>query len=283
MKNNKKLAVNLTKTLTRYSNWLKRKDLASKTIQSYTEGVKHFHKFYGYNLTLTKLSQYFQEKVNKLAVNTIIGYKTALKSYAKWQKIKLNWERITKLIPKSQPKFFPTLDFNGLEQLKTTRTEVKNKTQQRNNLLLEFLFYTGLRLSELANLKHSDWQSNQLKILGKGNKVRYVFLPPHLVAYIKSNCTDYFFTNNQGNKLSLRTIQQIIHDKVKQSGINKTISAHSFRRSFATNLYNRGGKLETIQKQLGHSSLDTTMAYIHNDYDTLYQDYSKLWSEVRNA
>ena len=59
----------------------------------------------------------------------------------------------------------------------------------------------------------------------------------------------------------------------------KNISPHSFRRSLATNLYNSGGKLETIQKQLGHSSLDTTLGYIHNDYQTLYADYSKLWQE----
>src|SRR3978361_289449 len=90
MKNNKKLSVNLTKTLIRYSNWLKRKDLATKTIQSYREGVKHFHNYYGYSLTVTKLSYYFQEKINKLAVNTIISRKTALKSYAHWQKLKLN-------------------------------------------------------------------------------------------------------------------------------------------------------------------------------------------------
>ena len=84
------------------------------------------------------------------------------------------------------------------------------------------------------------------------------------------------FTNRQGNKLSVRIIERIITKRTKLAEIQKRITPHSFRRSFATNLYNKGGKLETVQKQLGHVSLDTTMAYIHNDYETLYKDYSKL-------
>jgi len=154
---------------------------------------------------------------------------------------------------------------------------VRNNTEQRNNLLLEFLFYTGLRLNEIANLKHSDYQNQQLKVLGKGNKIRYVFVPPHLVRYINTS-NNYIFTGNKDKKLSLRSIQEIVRNKVKNSNLNKAISVHSFRRSFATNLYKRKGRLETIQKQLGHSSLDTTMKYIHNDYDTLYQDYMKICS-----
>jgi len=267
------------KNLTNYTQWLKKRNLATKTIQSYTEGIKHFSHFYGNSLTSSKLNHFFQEKVKNLAVNTIINRKTALKSYARFQKLKLNWERIIRLIPKSQAKFFPTINFTELAQLKQAKFERNQQVYLRNNLLLDFLFYTGVRLSELANLKHADWQGNSLKILGKGNKVRYIFLPPSLVQSIKPTSPTYFFTNCQGNKLSLRTIQQIISQKVKKAGLKKVISTHSFRRSFATNLYNRGGKLETIQKQLGHNSLDTTMAYIHNDYETLYADYSKLWSK----
>lgn len=100
-------------------------------------------------------------------------------------------------------------------------------------------------------------------------------VPDFLAKYFNSS-NHYFFTSTGGKPLSLRTIQQIINDKVKQANLNKVISAHSFRRSFATNLYKNDGKLATIQKQLGHSSLDTTMRYIHNDYESLYQDYSKL-------
>jgi len=71
----------------------------------------------------------------------------------------------------------------------------------------------------------------------------------------------------------------IIKKKVEKAGLLKHITPHTFRRSLATNLYNRGGRLETIQKQLGHASCNTTMGYIHNDHDTLYQDYSKIFQE----
>ena len=265
-----------TNNLTKYINYLKRQNLANKTINLYTDGVKSFTNYGGNTLSLNKLSKFFQEKAKTLAVNTLISYKTALKSYSRFNQLKLNWKPLTKLIPKEQSRFFPTIDFSELAKLKNTRTERNNFIYQRNSLLMEFLFYTGMRLNEIANLKHNDWQGKQLKVLGKGNKVRFICVPNFLVKYF-DNSTNYFFTNNHGQQLSLRTIQQIINDKVKNTKLKKIISTHSFRRSFATNLYKKNGKLETIQKQLGHSSLDTTMRYIHNDYDSFYNDYSKLW------
>jgi site-specific recombinase XerD len=141
---------------------------------------------------------------------------------------------------------------------------------------LDFLFYTGVRLEELANIKHSDYQGQMLRIQGKGNKVRYVFLPDFLIKHVRSNSIDYLFTNQAGQQLAKRSIQVIINLKVKIAGINKAITAHSFRRSFATNLDRNGVRLTTIQKLLGHSNIETTVQYIHNDYETLYQDYSKL-------
>ncbi|CAH1769817.1 8891_t:CDS:2, partial [Entrophospora sp. SA101] len=100
--------------------------------------------------------------------------------------------------------------------------------------------------SEMVNIRHRDWQVNSLRILGKGNKVRYTLIPDFLTKHFKP-------------------------------------SPHTFRRSLATNLYNRGGRLETIQKQLGHSTIQTTLGYIHNDFNTLYQDYSKIFQERPKA
>src|SRR5437660_12431739 len=147
---------------------------------------------------------------------------------------------------------------------------------QRNNLIIDFLFYTGLRVKELINLKHSDYVNEQLRINGKGNKLRYILLPKFLTNHFDTYSQNYLFLTRNGKKLTKEQIRRNIKRKARQAGIKKNISPHSFRRSLATNLYNRGGKLETIQKQLGHSSLDTTLGYIHNDYQTLYADYSKL-------
>lgn len=115
-----------------------------------------------------------------------------------------------------------------------------------------------------------------MRIHGKGNKVRQVLLPPFLVANFKANSNDYLFTNRKGQPLSPLVIRQIIQQRTKASGIDKLITPHSFRRSFATHLHNKGAKLTTIQKLLGHESINTTEKYIHNDFASLYQDYSGI-------
>ena len=148
---------------------------------------------------------------------------------------------------------------------------------QRNNLILDFLFYTGIRASELVNIKHCDYQNNMLRIHGKGNKIRYVFLPDFLAKYFHSNKKDFLFKTRKNNPLTIIQLRKIIVQKSKKASIQKNISPHTFRRSFATILHNKGVQLTTIQKLLGHSHITTTAQYIHDDYATLYADYSKLW------
>lgn len=117
-----------------------------------------------------------------------------------------------------------------------------------------------------------------MKVHGKGNKVRYIFLTPDLVSQLQATNPNYLFVSQKGKPLSDLLIRQMVKRRVKKAGIKKKITPHTLRRSFATDLYNKGGKLETIQKQLGHSSVETTMSYIHNDFATLYQDYSKIFT-----
>jgi len=141
--------------------------------------------------------------------------------------------------------------------------------------MLDFLLYTGLRVKELVNIRHSDYRNEQLRILGKGNKIRYVFVPEFLVKYF-NHSSDYLFLTRKGNKLKDTQVRTIINRKTERAGIKKKITPHTFRRSFATLLNNKGCNLTTIQKLLGHSHITTTAQYIHNDYETLYDDYSKL-------
>src|SRR5207247_1574088 len=91
----------------------------------------------------------------------------------------------------------------------------------------------------------------------------------------------YFFQGLNGNAskslLSTRVIESMIRQRVKKLGINKHITPHSFRRSFATNLYNKCKKLTTVQKLLGHSNINTTANYIHNNFESLRADYNQIW------
>src|SRR6185369_17274061 len=176
-----------------------------------------------------------------------------------------------------QKKFFDTITEPELTLLKQTQVERSPTIHQRNNLLLDFLFYSGVRINELIHIKHSDWQGNRLKIHGKGNKVRYIFLPEFLIQHLDPNNPDYLFLNQRGNPIKAEYIRWLLKTRTKKAQIKKKITPHTFRRSFATLLYQKGAQLMTIQRLLGHSSVQTTEGYIHNDLAYLYGDYSRLW------
>ncbi|CAG8489692.1 13537_t:CDS:2, partial [Gigaspora margarita] len=180
---------------------------------------------------------------------------------------------INRIIPVVQRKFFTTINEKELEQLKQARYEKENQVYQRNSLILDFLFYMGLRVSELVNIRHCDYQDKSLKVYGKGNKIRYIPVPDFLVKYFNSFCQDYLFTTKNKKRLNPIQIRIMIYKKTKKAGIEKHISPHTFRRSFATLLNNIEVRLTTIQKLLGHRSIETTTGYIHNSYEEIYKDY----------
>ncbi|KLL03675.1 MAG: tyrosine recombinase XerC [Mycoplasmataceae bacterium CE_OT135] len=261
------------KDLNKYINWLKRKNLSSYTVDNYLQAIR----LYGERkLNTNQVCHYLKKNLSKYEPKSLQLKKTALCSYARFKQLKISWEKVVSLIPKVQKKFYVTINEQELIKLKQAFTETSQKLHERNNLILDFLFYTGVRIGELVKVRHRDYQDNTLRILGKGNKVRYIFLPEFLIDKINPYSSDYLFTSRKGKPMITRKINFIIAQKTQAAGIQKRITPHTFRRSLATNLYNRGGRLETIQKQLGHSSSDTTMSYIHNDFNTLYADYSKL-------
>lgn len=258
-----------------YLNWLKDKNLAPTTIRSYLDTLAKFNQ----SFTTQGVKTYFQVNQKTYQPTTLKTKQYALNSYLKFKQLKVEWERIARLIPKVQKKFFTTLKENELAKLKATQVEKNPAIHQRNNLLLDFLFYSGVRINELINIKHSDWQTNQLKIHGKGNKVRYIFLPEFLIKHINPASSDYLFLNQRGNPIKAEYIRWLLKERAAKANIPKNITPHTFRRSFATLLYQKGAQLMTIQKLLGHSSVQTTEGYIQNDFDYLYGDYSRLWQE----
>ena len=263
--------------LNNYTEWLEERNRSPRTIFTYCQALKQF--WQDKEISTESIRTFLKTNLNKYQPNSLRVFRQALSSYSKFQKINIDWNWITGIIPKSMKRLFSTLSLEELEQLKSIKSEKSKVTHKRNNLIFDFLFFSGLRVSELVNIKHCDWDSkNQsLKVHGKGNKVRYIFLTPWLIKHFKSNSEDYLFTNLKQEKLYPLVIRQIIQQRLKVSGINKLITPHSFRRSFATHLHNQGTKLTTIQFLLGHESITTTEKYIQSDRDTLYADYSKLW------
>jgi integrase/recombinase XerC len=159
----------------------------------------------------------------------------------------------------------------------------------RNKAIFEFLYATGLRISELANLKKVDvnFQERMVRVMGKGKKERLV--PFHegakeiLLRYLcqtdKSHkrSSDFIFLNANGHKISERAIEIILHNTYKQiMKSDKKVYPHLFRHSFATHLLQRGANLRVIQELLGHSNLTTTEKYTSLNYGDLLKVYRQF-------
>jgi integrase/recombinase XerD len=154
----------------------------------------------------------------------------------------------------------------------------------RNKAILETLYSSGLRVSELVNLRLSClfFDVGFIRVIGKGDKERLVPIGSDAIKYInlyrhnirvhiavKAGNDDILFLNRRGNKLSRVMIFLIIKGLARKAGINKTISPHTFRHSFATHLVEGGADLRAVQEMLGHESITTTEIYTHLDREFL--------------
>src|SRR5690606_22066838 len=154
----------------------------------------------------------------------------------------------------------------------------------RNKAIIETLYGCGLRVTELVELRISQLflETGFIRVIGKGNKQRLVPVGADAVKYInlyrenirnhiavKPGNEDFVFLNRRGTKLSLIMIFLIIKQLVKEAGIKKTISPHTFRHSFASHLVEGGADLRAVQEMLGHESITTTEIYTHLDREFL--------------
>ena len=154
---------------------------------------------------------------------------------------------------------------------------------QRNKAIIEVLYGSGLRVSELLSLKLSNiyFDETYMLVEGKGNKQRLVPLSGESVKQIdfwmtdrnkldiKKGNEDYLFLNRRGSKLTRAMIFEIVKDLTAKAGLKKKISPHTFRHSFATHLLENGANLRAIQALLGHESITTTEIYTHIDVQFL--------------
>lgn len=187
--------------------------------------------------------------------------------------------------PKKSKKLPRYFEYNELEELFLV-PDKRTPLGQRDLLLLEMLYATGVRVGELVNIKVSDIDLGRrnIIILGKGNKERYVTYGEYCEEILKlylsdgyitlnSKNSDFLFLNNNGGELTERGVRYILDQLIKKTGINKSISPHMIRHSFATHLLNEGCDLLTVQKLLGHESIKATQIYTHVTTDRLKEVY----------
>ncbi|GAB3829422.1 site-specific tyrosine recombinase XerD [Pontibacter rugosus] len=187
--------------------------------------------------------------------------------------------------PKLSRKLPDTLAFHEIEEL-LAAIDLSTPEGTRNRAMLETLYSSGLRVSELLDLRISNLYADAgfLKISGKGEKERLVPIGrdalKHINLYregirchltIKKGNEDILFLNRRGAKMSRVMVFTIIKDLVAKAGIQKTVSPHTFRHSFATHLIEGGADLRAVQEMLGHESITTTEIYTHLDRDYLKQ------------
>lgn len=184
-------------------------------------------------------------------------------------------------------KKLPTvLSLNEIEKI-IAQINLSSKEGQRNKAIIELLYGCGLRVSELTELKLSDLFFDQsfIKVTGKGNKERLVPIGDETVkeitSYInnqrneleiKPGFEDFVFLNRRGKNLTRVMIFTIVKRLTELSGVNKTVSPHTFRHSFATHLITNGADLRAIQDMLGHESITTTEIYTHLDKEFLRKE-----------
>ena len=195
--------------------------------------------------------------------------------------------------PKKEKKLPRYFEYNELESLFEV-CDLSNALGQRDRLILEMLYATGVRVGELVSIKVSDinFSSRTILILGKGNKERIVpygdYCEEILKLYLKDGYlslnnqnSPYLFFNARGGRLTERGVRYLLEEIIKKTSVQKNISPHMIRHSFATHLLNQGCDLMTVQKLLGHESIKATQIYTHVTTDRLRSVYQNSFPRAR--
>lgn len=189
-------------------------------------------------------------------------------------------------LPKLRKKLPTVLSKEEVEKL--LDIDLTDCYSYRNKAMLELLYSTGLRVSELVNLELSniDLENCTLKTIGKGNKERIIPISDYALYYVekyineyrgsmlKKGVNNYVFINNHGNVMTRQGFFKIIKKLAVEKNIKTPISPHTLRHSFATHLLDYGADLRSIQEMLGHSNLSTTQIYTHVSSEHLKDNYN---------
>ena len=186
-------------------------------------------------------------------------------------------------LEKKLPNYLTSEEIDKLFNIRLTKP-----IDYRNKAMLEIIYATGARISEITSLelKQINFEECIIRVTGKGKKDRIIpigntalealklYVYNYRAFLVKNVTCDYVFLNKNGTKISRQGFFKILKDLANKSGINKEISPHTLRHSFATNLLNNGADLRVIQELLGHENLETTEIYSHLQNKKIEEDYS---------
>lgn len=257
--------------------------MSENSVISYLSDLETFSKVYKKDIKnvepsdIVSFMSYMRK--NNQSIETILRRLSGISQYFDFliieKEIKSNpVEFIAK--PRQWHKLPDFLDFYEVEKLITGK-DLSTPYKERDQLIMETLYATGMRVSELISvkLKDIDFKRGIIKVIGKGSKQRIVplyatileklenYLPLRQEYFVKESDEGYLFLNQHGKQLTRQYIWNIVKEKCKENNITKNVSPHTLRHSFATHMLSNGADLRTLQIFLGHSNISTTEIYTH--------------------
>ena len=282
------------KELERYANeyLITEYNTSKNTRDSYLYDLKELAIFYNKNIAYLKredIQEYLRKLVNKKA-RTKAHYLTVFNSFysflVKENIIAINPCENIKM-PKLEKKLPEYLSVEEVDKLLDIKTNTAY--EKRNKAMLEMLYGTGVRISELINLTMSNifLEDKMIKVFGKGSKERIIPINTYaldcLVDYLQfgrsallgTKNSEYVFISSRRTKITRQAFFKIIKKVCEEAGIKKNISPHILRHSFAAHLLHNGADLRSVQELLGHSDISTTQIYTHLTNEKLESEYDK--------
>lgn len=267
--------------------------ISPNTILSYKDNLLRFDTFLNskniLNVTNKDIEKYLEFN-DTMAEKSRAHYLTVIKMFYQFL---VDEEILTKnpcdnikspKISKKLPIYLTIEEINKLLDI-----NLNNSFDYRNKAMLELLYATGIRVSELINLKFNniDLENNFIRIMGKGSKERIspfnetakkyltIYLTEHRNNLLKNKDSEYLFINNHGNQITRQGFFKNLKQIAQEQGLKKEISPHTLRHSYATHMLANGADLRVIQELLGHSDISTTEIYTHLVNEHLKNEYNK--------
>lgn len=276
--------------------------VAENTVTSYLYDLDKFRQFLGNNVQLISVQEnnirefiyFISEFISTSTQARILSALNHFYSFLILQNVIENNPVTFIELPKQTKKLPTVLSVYEIDLLQSS-VNLAPGEKIRNYAIIEILYACGLRVSEVINLKLSDlfFSEGFIRVLGKGSKQRFVPIAQSAINYIqlyqteirskikiKKEAEDILFLNRRGGQLTRAMIFTIIKQLTKLAGLEKNVSPHTLRHSFATHLLENGADLRSIQLMLGHESITTTEVYLHLDKQKLKKEVEKFhpWS-----
>lgn len=278
-----------------FLNYLKvYKNYSELTIKNYYNDLTEFSLYIKKDLTRVKkedIKSYLKYLFDKDNSNRTVSRKiSTLKSFYKYLKendVIKSSPALSIKYPKADKKLPNFVPYNELESM--INATKKDTFYERDDLIIELMYATGVRVSELVNIKLDDidFETNSIRILGKGSYMRTVYFGEYArdaifkymnglrIKLLNGKESEYLFLNKNGNNITTRGIQKIIDKIVSETEVKTKVSPHTLRHTFATHLLDNGCDLRSVQELLGHKNINTTEVYTHVTGERLKDVYFK--------